>query len=78
MLLTNNERDHAGTVASSGFKPLDQLLHLPYLDLEAAVSERQVDARHEGQYAPPLTAPELQANQHGDSELLNVRFSLPH
>ena len=31
--LTNNERNHAGAVSSRGFKPLDQLLHLPYLDL---------------------------------------------
>ena len=30
---TNDKRDHGGSVSSSGLKPLDEFLHLPYLDV---------------------------------------------
>lgn len=36
---TDNQRDHAGAISSSRLEPLDQLLHLPYLNLrERALS----------------------------------------
>lgn len=35
---TDDERDHAGAVTTSGLKALDELLHLPYLDLQSGVS----------------------------------------
>jgi hypothetical protein len=31
---TDDERDHAGAVAASGLKTLDELLDLPYLNLQ--------------------------------------------
>lgn len=30
---TDDERNHGGSIASSGLKALDQLLHLPYLNV---------------------------------------------
>lgn len=40
---TDDEGDHGCAVTTSGLEPLDELLDLPYLDLETSVS---LDAQH--------------------------------
>jgi hypothetical protein len=35
---TDDQGNHAGAIAAGGLKPLDQLLHLPYLNLSSILS----------------------------------------
>lgn len=47
-MLTNDERNHRRPVAPSGFQALDQLLHLPYLDILLRVVLLLLRRAHDG------------------------------
>lgn len=47
-LLTNNERDHGGSVSAGGFKTLDQLLDLPHLNIRIVLCVGFILVRHDG------------------------------